>query len=177
MLQHLINYLQMKSKQILILIFVITITASVIQCQNNNDSMMHRNGMMHGNGMMQRGNHQMMSGNRQRQSGQWVAPSSADKLNNPLTKNAETLAAGKSIFQTQCSVCHGEKGRGNGPAGATLNPKPADLTAKKVSQQSDGAIFWKITTGNSPMPSYKLSLSEQQRWQLVNYIRSLQKGQ
>ena len=132
---------------------------------------------MHGGGMMmQGGHHQMMGWNRQRQSGQWIAPPSANKLNNPLTRNEETLAAGKNIFQSQCNVCHGEKGKGNGPAGAALHPKPADLTSEKVSQQSDGAIFWKITTGNSPMPSFKLSLSEQQRWQLVNYIRLLQKN-
>ncbi len=159
----------MKSRQIVILFSVITIFSSVVSCQDGNNSMMHGGGMM-----MQGGHHQMMSGNRQRQSGQWIAPPSANKLNNPLTKNAETLAAGKSIFQIQCSVCHGEKGKGNGPAGVSLHPKPADLTSEKVQQQSDAAIFWKITTGNSPMPSFKLSLTDRQRWELVNYIRSLQ---
>ncbi|MDP4286046.1 MAG: cytochrome c [Bacteroidota bacterium] len=162
----------MKSRQIVILFFVISLFSSVIYCQDKNNSMMHGNGMM-----MQRGNHQMMNWNRQRQSGQWIAPPGTNKLNNPLIKSSETLAAGKTIFQSQCYVCHGKQGKGDGPAGATLHPKPADLTSQKVSQQSDGAIFWKITTGNSPMPSYKLSLSGQQRWQLVNYIRSLQQNQ
>ena len=105
--------------------------------------------------------------------GKWIAPSWTDTLKNPLAKIVKATKEGKSIFNSQCYVCHGTYGKGDGIAAPTLNPKPADLTSPEVQKQSDGAIFWKITTGNSPMASYKSTYSENQRWGLVNYIREL----
>ena len=72
------------------------------------------------------------------------------------------------------TICHGTKGAGNGVAGASLKPKPANFTLKEIQAQSDGAIFWKITEGRTPMAAYKM-LSDTQRWQLVSYIRTLKK--
>lgn len=103
----------------------------------------------------------------------WVAPESADKLKNPLKGNAKAAKDGKSLFTTYCVSCHGNKGEGNGVAAASLTPKPKNLTAKQVQDQTDGAIFWKITTGKPPMLSWKSTLSDKQRWSLVNYIREL----
>lgn len=106
----------------------------------------------------------------------WVAPASANSLTNPLKGQPEAIAAGKKLYHTYCAVCHGDKGKGDGIAAAGLNPKPADHTSAKVQDQSDGAIFWKITNGRAPiasMASYKNTLTETQRWQLVDYIRTL----
>jgi mono/diheme cytochrome c family protein len=108
------------------------------------------------------------------QTNKWAAPPQANKLLNPLQNNAVATTEGSNIFKKQCVICHGNEGKGDGMVGMSLNPRPSNLQAKEVSIQSDGAIFWKITTGNSPMPSYKINLSEQQRWQLVDYIRKLQ---
>ena len=107
----------------------------------------------------------------------WVAPAMADKLKNPLSGNKEATEKGKSLFEINCQTCHGEKGEGNGPGSAGLNPKPANLTSKDVQKQSDGAIFWKITTGFPPtaMISWRSNLSDKQRWELVDYIRELGK--
>jgi mono/diheme cytochrome c family protein len=105
----------------------------------------------------------------------WKAPKSADSLKNPLARNLDAAKDGKNLFQTYCVTCHGDKGRGNGPASAGLNPKPADLTLKQIQKQSDGAMFWKITTGKPPMVSWKYTLSKKQRWELVDYIRQLVK--
>ena len=107
----------------------------------------------------------------------WVAPAMADKLKNPLSGNEEATEKGKSLFQVNCSTCHGEKGLGNGPGSMGLNPKPANLTSKEVQKQSDGAIFWKITTGFPPtaMISWRSRFSNKQRWELVDYIRELGK--
>ena len=107
----------------------------------------------------------------------WVAPAMADKLENPLKGNKEATEKGKSLFEVNCQTCHGEKGEGNGPGSAGLNPKPANLTSKEVQKQSDGAIFWKITTGFPPtaMISWRSNLSNKQRWELVDYIRELGK--
>ncbi len=105
----------------------------------------------------------------------WKAPKSADAIKNPLKGNATATAAGKKLFIQMCAICHGNKGKGDGVASASLNPKPANFTSAKVQAQTDGALFWKLTNGNPPMASYKASLKENQRWQLVNYIRTLVK--
>ncbi len=106
---------------------------------------------------------------------EWKAPPFADKMKNPLASDLKVTKDAKIVFTTNCSSCHGDKGEGNGPAAAALNPKPKNLTSGKVQEQSDGAIFWKITTGNPPMVSWKDALTEKQRWGLVNYIRQLKK--
>ena len=103
----------------------------------------------------------------------WTAPASADTLQNPLKETPKAWKKGAAIYNSACVVCHGNQGYGDGIAGAALNPRPADLTGKKVQEQSDGAIFWKLTEGNPPMASYKNIYSEEQRWQLIEYIRQL----
>jgi len=105
--------------------------------------------------------------------GPWVAPKSADTIKNLLKGKADAIAAGKKIYGTYCSVCHGDKGRGDGIAAAGLNPKPADHTSAKFQSQSDGAIYWKLTTGRAPMASYDKTLTLTQRWQVINYMRTL----
>jgi len=69
--------------------------------------------------------------------------------------------------------CHGETGKGDGPKGADLKRKPGDLSHSKMGQQMDGELFWKITEGKTPMPSFETKLSEEERWEVVNYIRTL----
>jgi mono/diheme cytochrome c family protein len=105
-------------------------------------------------------------------SGRWTAPLAERDKKNPLPAEAKTLAQGQKVAQSNCVSCHGARGKGDGAAAVALNPKPADWTSKKVQGESDGEIFWKITTGNKAMPSWK-HLPEQDRWALVRYIRSL----
>lgn len=105
----------------------------------------------------------------------WVAPKSTDAIENPLKGNSDAIKKGKKLFTSMCVICHGSKGKGDGVAGAALNPKPANFTSKTVQAQTDGALFWKLTNGNPPMASYKDLLTETQRWQLVEYIRTFKK--
>jgi mono/diheme cytochrome c family protein len=107
------------------------------------------------------------------QSTPWVAPKNADNIKNPLAGNTALLPEAKSIYIANCGPCHGDKGRGDGPAAAGLNPKPADHSSAAVQSESDGALFWKLSEGRAPMPAYKKVFSEQQRWELINYIRTL----
>ena len=109
------------------------------------------------------------------QSNGWKAPKSADKLKNPFINNKNAAEHGKKLFVQDCVTCHGKSGLGNGIAGSALNPKPANLTLKSVQSQSDGAIFWKISNGRNAMIPWKYTLSKNQRWQLVNYVRTLVK--
>lgn len=105
----------------------------------------------------------------------WVAPASANEVKNPLAGNTDILKYAKVIYSTYCGPCHGNSGKGDGIAAAGLPVKPADHTSDKVQEQTDGALFWMISTGRTPMPSYKATLTEAQRWELVNYIRTLAK--
>ncbi|MGB5821676.1 MAG: c-type cytochrome [Saonia sp.] len=104
---------------------------------------------------------------------EWVAPASADKIVNPLKSNADAAANGKRSYKMLCVVCHGAKGKGDGIGGAGLKPKPTDLTSAEFQAQTDGAIFWKIEEGRSPMASYKTAIPENKRWEIINYIRTL----
>ncbi len=105
----------------------------------------------------------------------WEAPKSADALKNPVTPDATSLKDGKTMYSTYCTPCHGDKGKGDGVAAAALAVKPADHSSVKIQSQTDGALFWEMTEGHNPMPSYKKSFTDMQRWQLVNYIRTLAK--
>jgi len=103
----------------------------------------------------------------------WTAPPAADKTKNAVAANSESIAAGKTLYGTNCKSCHGNKGKGDGPKSADLDKSPKDFTKGDFQRQSDGALFWKITTGRKPMPSFKKDLTEEQRWQVINYIRTL----
>ena len=110
------------------------------------------------------------------QSPPWVAPKDADNLKNPVAASPADLANAAKLYSGNCGPCHGDKGKGDGPAAQGLNPKPADHTSAAVQAESDGALFWKLTTGRTPMPGYKAIFTDQQRWTLVSYIRTLAKG-
>jgi mono/diheme cytochrome c family protein len=106
----------------------------------------------------------------------WVAPDDARKIKNPVPATPENLAAGAQLFKDNCVLCHGVQGKGDGIGAAGLPVKPANFTdAKLLSLETDGSLFWKMSEGRLPMPTWKDILSEQERWQLVNYIRKLNK--
>jgi len=105
----------------------------------------------------------------------WEAPEEANLLINPLTENSQSLKEGKKLYKQQCVVCHGDSGKGDGVAGLALSPKPASFSSENFKNESDGAIFWKISNGRSPMAAYKDILTEEQRWLLITYIRSISK--
>jgi mono/diheme cytochrome c family protein len=103
----------------------------------------------------------------------WSAVAAARKLKNPVAPTSEALAAGKSIYTEHCQRCHGVKGDGRGEKAAELSVAPGDFTdAHAMSRRADGEIFWQITRGRLPMPSFEDKLTEQQRWELVDYIRT-----
>jgi mono/diheme cytochrome c family protein len=106
----------------------------------------------------------------------WVAPDEARAVKNPVPSTPESLAAGGDLFKDNCVLCHGDKGKGDGLAGRSSKVPPANFTdAKLMGAETDGSLFWKISEGRGPMPSWKDTLSEKERWELVNYIRKLNK--
>ncbi len=108
----------------------------------------------------------------------WAAPARAARKENPVPADAKSIAEGKELFTAGCAACHGATGRGDGSAASTLERngvpiRPGNLTDPKLRGQTDGALFWKISQGNTPMPAWGESLSEEQRWAAVNYVRTL----
>ena len=114
------------------------------------------------------GNHSLFS-----QDKPWVADASAKNLKNPIASEKSSIKKGKALYTIRCVICHGETGTGDGPGSKALNPKPANHTSNKVQDESDGELFWKISEGRGAMIGWKLILSEEDRWHLVNYIRTL----
>jgi mono/diheme cytochrome c family protein len=105
----------------------------------------------------------------------WSAPAAEAQKKNPVAATESARAAGQKIYLKTCAMCHGKTGDADGPAVIELNIHPAKLSDPKLATESDGSLFWKITTGKKPMPAYGKRLSETDRWNLVNYVRTLSK--
>ncbi len=95
---------------------------------------------------------------------------------NPIKADDASLARGKELFTINCQMCHGPEGQGNGPIAAFLvNYKPANLTSPLVKAFPDGQIFVTITNGvPGRMPPLNENLTVSERWDVVNYVRTLQ---
>ncbi len=89
--------------------------------------------------------------------------------------NAISVANGIRLYHEACAVCHGVAGYGDGPGGKGLKPKPADLTAKHTADHTVGDLFWWLTHGvkESAMPGFNDSLDEEERWDMINFMRTL----
>jgi len=105
----------------------------------------------------------------------WKAPAEYVDITSPVKGEAKALSKGKKIYNQICANCHGRTGVGDGPGGKAFDPKPADHTSEKVQDQTDGELFWKITNGRGEMPVYSQLLSKTQRWQVIEYLRTLKK--
>lgn len=104
----------------------------------------------------------------------WPVPDEAKKVKNPVPVTAAGLAAARELFLAKCSHCHGETGKGDGDMADMYDPRPADLTeAHMMNEMTDGEIFYKISEGRDPMPAFKKKFSEEERWRLVHYVRTL----
>lgn len=112
----------------------------------------------------------------------WELPEDADKTKNPTPATAESIERGKALYLDQakgnCIFCHGETGAGNEANFPKLRRKPADLTNKeRMTSMTDGELFWKITKGiQGIMPAGERRMkTEAERWDVVNYVRTLAK--
>lgn len=107
----------------------------------------------------------------QRAAEPWPVPESYKKMKNPYPGDEEALDIGEMLYAQHCMLCHGKNGFGNGPGGRGLSTEVTDLTSEAVQSQSEGELFYKITTGRKEMPEYKNKIpSDKDRWNLVSYI-------
>ena len=93
---------------------------------------------------------------------------------NPVPVDQASIARGSELFHVICITCHGQQGKGDGPIASYFQYKPADLTGLAVRSLSDGGIFMVITNGvEGKMPSLNENLTVRERWDVVNYVRTL----
>lgn len=103
----------------------------------------------------------------------WPVPEAAKKVANPVKSSPAVLASAKKIYAEMCVQCHGEQGKGDGSEAMMYSVKPANFTDKHMmDEMTDGEIFYKITEGRRPMPTFKNTLTEEQRWQMVHLVRT-----
>ena len=86
----------------------------------------------------------------------------------------DSIAQGKGLFMQGCAICHGDRGRGDGTAAVALEASPRDLTdAEFMGSRTDGGLFKTITEGKNEMPSFEEAYTEEERWHIINYVRTL----
>ena len=101
------------------------------------------------------------------------AKDAAAAIPNPVSATAESIARGEYFYRINCLVCHGADGHGDGPVGQQFtDPTPVDLNEDYTQDQADGQIFFTLTRGRVAMPFYRDALSQQERWDVVNYIKN-----
>ncbi len=104
---------------------------------------------------------------------EWAAPASQAAKKNPVPADDGSVSAGQKIYLKRCAACHGKTGDGDGPDAADLGIHPAKFSDAKLRGETDGALYWKITVGKKPMPDYSRRLSPTDRWNVINFLRTL----
>jgi mono/diheme cytochrome c family protein len=103
----------------------------------------------------------------------WAIPEEAKRRKNPLTASNAILQSIRPLYLDKCAACHGNLGKGDGHDASLYDPAPTNFTdASHMTAVSDGELFYKLSEGRKPMPSFKKRLTEEQRWQLVLLLRS-----
>ncbi len=105
----------------------------------------------------------------------WVVPAKYKNMKNP-TKAGEDVDIAKALYEKHCKSCHGKVGLGDGSKSKELDTEPGDFSSAKFQNQSDGELFYKTTFGRDDMPAYEKKVaSDEDRWLIVNYLRTFKK--
>jgi mono/diheme cytochrome c family protein len=104
----------------------------------------------------------------------WVVPEKYNKMENPMAGDDEAMEIGEELYMKHCKSCHGKTGLGDGPKAAELDTPSGDFTTPEFHEQTDGALFYKVTFGRDDMPTFEKKISDDEdRWMVVTFIRSL----
>ena len=105
----------------------------------------------------------------------WVVPANFKSMVNPIAKSDASTTAGKTLFSKTCAACHGKTGLGDGPKAKSLKTVATDFSKAESQNQTDGEHFYKTKTGRGDMPKYEGKLSDDDIWNIVNYVRTFKK--
>ena len=123
----------------------------------------------------------MMGNNSMRIAHHAAVPAPYASLSNPTPADADSVERGAAIYASSCAVCHGDGGMGDGPAAANLEPQVSPI-AHTSQMLGDAYLFWRVSEGGqgdplkSAMPTWKATLDEQARWDVINYVQALGQG-
>jgi len=105
----------------------------------------------------------------------WVVPANFKTMKNPIVMSDASTTAGQALYAKTCAACHGKTGLGDGPKAKSLKTIPTDFSKAESQTQTDGEHFYKTKTGRGDMPKYEGKLSDDDIWNVVNYVRTLKK--
>lgn len=105
----------------------------------------------------------------------WPAPASAIAMKNPVKVDALSIKDGKEIYEKNCKSCHGDSGKGDGTKSRNLDISCGDFSTPDFKKETDGEVYWRITQGRKPMPTFDKKLTDAERWSVINYMRTLNK--
>lgn len=105
--------------------------------------------------------------------GEWAIPGGVELEENPTEATPENIETGQGLYEQHCKSCHGTPGENNPIA---LVPQPKDPASDAFQNQTDGAIFYKMSEGRGPMPQFKDLIAYQDKWYLINFLRSVGSG-
>jgi mono/diheme cytochrome c family protein len=105
----------------------------------------------------------------------WVVPPNFKSMKNPVAVSDASTQAGQVLYAKTCAACHGKTGLGNGPKAPSLKTVPTNFTKAESQNQTDGEHFYKTKTGRGDMPKYEGKLSDDDIWNIVNYVRTFKK--
>ncbi len=110
----------------------------------------------------------------QKKGEKWDIPEKYVSMENPYKDDADILKYGKINYMKHCKSCHGNTGLGDGPKAARLKTFPGLFNDKEFQAQKDGAIYYQSFIGRDEMPNFESKIpDDEDRWALVNYIRTL----
>ena len=106
----------------------------------------------------------------------WPVPDKDKNVKNPITTSAASIKEGKTLYEEHCKSCHGTKGLGDGTKATNLKTEPGDFSSTGFQSQTDGVIFYKTSIGRDEMKPFNKKIPDaDDRWNLVNYMRTLKK--
>jgi mono/diheme cytochrome c family protein len=104
----------------------------------------------------------------------WEVPDKYEKMENPYAGDADADNIGRALYSKHCKSCHGSKGKGDGTKADTIDTEMGDFTDGSLTDQSDGALYFKTYMGRDDMPGFKKKISdEKDQWMVINYLRKL----
>lgn len=106
----------------------------------------------------------------------WEAPAKYQKMKNPYLDDADAGKIGRILYSKHCKSCHGTKGLGDGTKAEDIDTPIGDFTDASFKSQTDGSLYYKTFFGRDDMPGFNKKITdEEEKWLLVNYVRSLAK--